>query len=39
MSDRKITGRTKPVDFGQLVKVVKGIDEFWFTVVRLPGRR
>ena len=30
---------TKPVDFGQLVRVVKGIDEFWFTVVRLPGRK
>jgi len=30
---------TKPVDFDQLVKVVKGIEEFWFTVVRLPTRR
>jgi len=27
---------TKPVDFEQFVKVVKAIDDFWFTVVKLP---
>ena len=32
---------TKPVDFAQFMNVVRTIDEFWFTVVRLPpgGRR
>jgi chemotaxis family two-component system response regulator Rcp1 len=28
---------TKPVDFGQLMTVVKAIDDFWLTVVRLPA--
>lgn len=28
---------TKPVDFEKFVSVVKTIDEFWFTVVRLPS--
>jgi chemotaxis family two-component system response regulator Rcp1 len=27
---------TKPVDLPQLLRVVKAIDEFWLTVVRLP---
>ena len=27
---------TKPVDFERFVKVVKQIDEFWLTIVRLP---
>jgi len=27
---------TKPVDFEQLTKVVHGIEQFWFTLVRLP---
>lgn len=29
---------TKPVDLGQFMKVVKSIENFWFTVVTLPGR-
>lgn len=28
---------TKPVDFAQFIKVVKSIEDFWFTVVKLPG--
>jgi CheY-like chemotaxis protein len=27
---------TKPVDFGQFINVVQAIEDFWFTVVRLP---
>ncbi|MCI0579532.1 MAG: response regulator [Chloroflexi bacterium] len=27
---------TKPVDLGQFVQVVQSIEEFWFTVVKLP---
>ena len=27
---------TKPVDFAQFIKVVKSIEDFWFTVVKLP---
>jgi len=27
---------TKPVDFIQFMKVVKTIEDFWFTIVRLP---
>jgi CheY-like chemotaxis protein len=27
---------TKPVDLDQFIKVVKSIEEFWFTIVRLP---
>jgi CheY-like chemotaxis protein len=27
---------TKPVDLEQLTKVVNGIEQFWFTLVRLP---
>jgi chemotaxis family two-component system response regulator Rcp1 len=29
----------KPVDLEQFVKVVKSIDDFWLTVVRLPTER
>jgi CheY-like chemotaxis protein len=28
----------KPVDLAQLTKVVQAIDDFWFTVVKLPPR-
>lgn len=28
----------KPVDFEQFVKLVRGIEDFWFSVVRLPSR-
>ncbi len=27
---------TKPVDFDQFVKIVQSIENFWFTVVKLP---
>lgn len=27
---------TKPVDFGQFASVVQSIEDFWFTVVKLP---
>ncbi|MCP5157945.1 MAG: response regulator [Gammaproteobacteria bacterium] len=30
---------TKPVDLDQLIKVVSTIEEFWFTIVRLPTQR
>lgn len=30
---------TKPVDLKQFMKVVGSIEDFWFTVVKLPGRR
>jgi len=30
---------TKPVDFDQFIKVVKSIEDFWFTMVKLPCRR
>jgi CheY-like chemotaxis protein len=29
---------TKPVDFDQFIKVVQSIEEFWLTVVTLPGK-
>jgi chemotaxis family two-component system response regulator Rcp1 len=29
---------TKPLDMEQFVRVVKGIDDFWFGIVRLPRR-
>jgi len=29
---------TKPVDFDQFVMVVKSVEDFWFTVVKLPQR-
>jgi two-component system, chemotaxis family, response regulator Rcp1 len=28
----------KPLDMEQFVRVVKGIDDFWFGIVRLPGQ-
>jgi len=28
---------TKPVDLEQFVRVVKAIEEFWLTIVKLPG--
>ena len=27
---------TKPVDFEQFITVIRSIEEFWFTIVRLP---
>lgn len=27
---------TKPVDFDQFIRVVQSIEDFWFTIVRLP---
>jgi CheY-like chemotaxis protein len=27
---------TKPIDFGQFIKVVRSIQDFWFSIVRLP---
>jgi len=27
---------TKPIDFTEFVKVVQAIEEFWFTIVKLP---
>ena len=29
---------TKPVDFEQFIKIVKSIESFWFTVVKLPEK-
>lgn len=29
---------TKPVDMDQFIKIVKMLEEFWFTVVKLPSR-
>jgi two-component system, chemotaxis family, response regulator Rcp1 len=29
---------TKPLDMEQFIRVVRGIDEFWFGIVRLPRR-
>jgi CheY-like chemotaxis protein len=29
---------TKPLGMEQFLRVVKGIDDFWFGIVRLPGR-
>jgi len=29
---------TKPVDFDQFLKVVRVIEEFWLTIVKLPAR-
>ena len=28
---------TKPLDMEQFIRVVRGIDDFWFGIVRLPG--
>jgi chemotaxis family two-component system response regulator Rcp1 len=30
---------TKPVGFPEFIKVVKSIEDFWFTIVRLPPSR
>jgi len=30
---------TKPISFNEFVKVVKAIEDFWFTIVRLPQRQ
>ncbi|HQU70732.1 MAG TPA: response regulator [Calditrichia bacterium] len=30
---------TKPADLAQFAKIVESIEEFWFTIVRLPTRR
>ena len=27
---------TKPVDMTQFIEIVKGVDDFWFTIVKLP---
>jgi CheY-like chemotaxis protein len=29
---------TKPVDFDQFIKVVHSIEEFWLSIVTLPGK-
>lgn len=29
---------TKPIDMEQFVKVVKATEDFWFTIVKLPGK-
>ncbi len=29
---------TKPIDLNEFVKIIKSIDEFWFTAVRFPRR-
>jgi CheY-like chemotaxis protein len=29
---------TKPVDFKQFMKVIRSVEEFWLTVVKLPNR-
>jgi CheY-like chemotaxis protein len=30
---------TKPVDFNQFVKTVQSIEDFWFTIVKLPPEK
>ncbi|SNB46566.1 response regulator [Geobacter sp. DSM 9736] len=30
---------TKPVDLEQFLHVVQSIEDFWFTIVKLPGKR
>jgi two-component system, chemotaxis family, response regulator Rcp1 len=29
---------TKPIDLDQFIKVIKSIEEFWFTIVKLPPK-
>ncbi len=29
---------TKPIDFAQFVRITKSLEEFWFTIVRLPSK-
>jgi len=30
---------TKPVDFGQFINVIKSIEDFWLTIVKLPPKK
>jgi CheY-like chemotaxis protein len=30
---------TKPIDLNQFIKVVRSIEDFWFTIVKLPPKR
>lgn len=30
---------TKPVDFNQFISVVRSIEDFWLTIVKLPGAK
>lgn len=30
---------TKPLDFDQFIKVIHSLEDYWFSVVRLPGRK
>ena len=30
---------TKPIDLNQFIKVIKSIEEFWFTLVKLPSHK
>lgn len=30
---------TKPIEFDQFIKVVRSIEEFWFTIVKLPQKQ
>lgn len=29
---------SKPIDFNQFIKVVKSIEDFWLSIVKLPGK-
>ncbi len=29
---------TKPIDLNQFIKVIKSIEEFWFSIVKLPSK-
>jgi two-component system response regulator len=29
---------TKPIDLDQFIKVIKSIEEFWFSIVKLPSK-
>ena len=29
---------TKPIDLNKFIEVVKSIEDFWFTIVKLPGK-
>jgi chemotaxis family two-component system response regulator Rcp1 len=29
---------TKPLDMDEFIRIVKGVDDFWFGIVRLPSR-
>jgi two-component system response regulator len=30
---------TKPIDLGQFTKIIKSLDDFWFSAVRFPTKR